>query len=405
MPNVVFVAPFLLETTLRFLRETAGLPGVRLGLVTQHDADRIPADVRDGVAVLRVDDALDANAIAGAVGTFAARAGGVDRLLGALEELQVPLGEVRERLGLPGMRGEAARNFRDKARMKEVLAAAGLPCARHRRVRDDTDARAFAAEVGFPLIVKPTSGSGSQGTFRVENAEQLESALSFGEATPAAPVMLEEYVTGREHSFDSVFLDGRVRWFSSCHYFPGPLEVLENPWIQWCVIIPREADSAAYRDIFPVAERSLQALGMTDGFSHMEWFRRRDGSLAISEVGARPPGAQFVSLMSWAHDRNLYRAWAELMVFGRFDPPPRPYASGAAFLRGHGKGRIVAVHGVQEAAREVGNLAVEVRLPRPGQAPGGTYDGDGYVIVRHPRTEVVAEALDKIVRTIRLELG
>ncbi|MBZ0269749.1 hypothetical protein K8I85_16480, partial [bacterium] len=176
-------------------------------------------------------------------------------------------------------------------------------------------------------------------------------------------------------------------------------------WIQWCVIIPREADSPAYRDIIPVAERSLQALGMTDGFSHMEWFRRRDGSLALSEVGARPPGAQFMSLMSWAHDRNLYRAWAELMVFDRFDPPARPYASGAAFLRGHGKGRIVAVHGVTETAREVGNLAVEVRLPRRGQSPGGTYDGDGYVIVRHPRTDVVREALDKIVRTIRVELG
>jgi len=405
MPNIVFVAPFLLETTLRFLRETAGLPGVRLGLVTQQDPERIPADVRDGTAVIRTEDALDADAIAEAARRFAARAGGVDRLLGALEELQVPLGDARARLGLPGMDGGTARNFRDKARMKEVLAAAGLPCARHRRVTDDEGARDFAATVGFPIILKPTAGSGSRGTFRVDDARQLESALAIDEATPRAPIMLEEFVTGREHSFDSVFLEGGVRWFSSCHYYPGPLEVLENPWIQWCVVIPREADSPEYRDIRPTAERSLQALGMTNGFSHMEWFRRRDGSLAISEVGARPPGAQFMSLMSWAHDRNLYRAWAELMVFDRFDPPARPYASGAAFLRGQGKGKIVAVHGVTETAREVGNLAVEVRLPRKGQSPGGTYDGDGYVIVRHPRTDVVREALDRIVRTIRVELG
>ncbi|MBZ0268470.1 hypothetical protein K8I85_09975, partial [bacterium] len=99
MPNIVFVAPFLLETTLRFLRETARLPGVRLGLVTQHDPERIPADVRDGIAVMRTENALDADAIAGAARTFAARAGSVDRLLGALEELQVPLGDARTRLG------------------------------------------------------------------------------------------------------------------------------------------------------------------------------------------------------------------------------------------------------------------------------------------------------------------
>jgi hypothetical protein len=33
MPNVVFVAPYFLETTLRFVQGAAQLPGVRLGLV------------------------------------------------------------------------------------------------------------------------------------------------------------------------------------------------------------------------------------------------------------------------------------------------------------------------------------------------------------------------------------
>jgi hypothetical protein len=33
--NVVFVAPYAMETTLRFARKTAELPGVRLGVVSQ----------------------------------------------------------------------------------------------------------------------------------------------------------------------------------------------------------------------------------------------------------------------------------------------------------------------------------------------------------------------------------
>ena len=57
--------------------------------------------------------------------------GSVDRLLAILENLQVPLGEVRERLGIPGMGAEVARNFRDKDQMKRVFEQAGLPCARH----------------------------------------------------------------------------------------------------------------------------------------------------------------------------------------------------------------------------------------------------------------------------------
>ena len=83
MLNVVFVAPFLMDTTLRFVRETARLPEVRVALVTQQGAERVPADLRKRVVVERTDDALDPDSIAEVTRTFAAREGGVPRLLGA----------------------------------------------------------------------------------------------------------------------------------------------------------------------------------------------------------------------------------------------------------------------------------------------------------------------------------
>ena len=58
--------------------------------------------------------------------------GGIDALVGMLEQLQVPLGEVRDALGIAGMGAEVAHNFRDKARMKTVFEANGVPCAGHR---------------------------------------------------------------------------------------------------------------------------------------------------------------------------------------------------------------------------------------------------------------------------------
>ena len=42
MPNVVFVAPFFLETTLRFVDAVASLPGVRTGVISQDPADKLP---------------------------------------------------------------------------------------------------------------------------------------------------------------------------------------------------------------------------------------------------------------------------------------------------------------------------------------------------------------------------
>ncbi len=405
MPNAVFVAPFFLETTLRFVDAVASLPGVRLGLVSQDPVDKLPRALRQKIASHAVvENALDVGSIQEGLERIAAELASVDRLMGALEELQVPLGELRDRLGLPGLGAEAARNFRDKARMKTVLQKHGLPCARHQSAASTEEALAFAREIGFPLVVKPPAGSGARRTFRVEDELQLLESLRALPPSAQQPALVEEFMTGEEHSFDSISLDGRIVWHSINHYLPGPLEVLREPWIQWTVLLPREVDAPEYQEIRSVAGRALNALGLRTGLSHMEWFRRPDGGVAISEVGARPPGAQFTTLISWAHDFDLYAAWARLMVYDEFEPRDRPFAAGAAYLRGQGRGRVRAIRGLEKIQRELGPLVVEAKLPRPGQPTSGTYEGEGYIILRHPQTAVVEEGLRRIISAVRVEL-
>ena len=48
---------------------------------------------------------------------------------------------------------------------------------------------------------------------------------------------------------------------------------------------------------------------------------------------------------------------------------------------------------------------VESRLPVPGQMSSAGYEGDGYVIVRHPDTAVVTDAMRRLVTGVRVELG
>jgi hypothetical protein len=406
MPSVVFVAPYFLDTTLRFVHAVAALPGVRTGLVSQDPASRLPADLRRMLAAhRRIEDGLDPRQIAEATRDLGREIGPVDRLLGALEQLQVPLGEVRDALGIAGLGAEASRNFRDKARMKDVLRRAGVPCARHARIESESAAQRFAEEVGYPLVIKPEAGAGAKATYRVDGPAELTRALRAVRPSPAHPAVGEEFVTGQEFSFDTVSIGGRAVWHSLSHYLPPPLHVIDNPWIQWCVMIPREIDDARYDDIRKVAFRALEALGMQTGLSHMEWFRRADGSVLVSEVGARPPGAQITSLISYAHDVDFYAAWAKLVVFDRFDPPRRAYAAGCAYLRGQGKGRIKGVRGLRRVLAELGPMVVEKKLPTVGAKPSTSYEGDGYIIVRHPDTTVVERALGHLVANVRVDLG
>jgi hypothetical protein len=211
-------------------------------------------------------------------------------------------------------------------------------------------------------------------------------------------------VSGAEHSFDSVAVDGAVVWHSISSYLPTPLEVLENPWVQWAVLLPRSIDGPEYDAIREGAARGLRALGMRTGFTHMEWFRLREGRIALSEVAARPPGAQFTSLLSYAHDTDMYAAWARLEIFGEFDPPERRHAVGAAYLRGQGQGVVRAVSGLDVLQRELGALVVEARLPTEGQPRSEGYEGEGYVILRHHDTDVVAAALRRVVEVARVEM-
>jgi hypothetical protein len=401
-----FVAPYLLDTTTRFVEAAASLPDVQLALITTEPEDRLPSGLKHNLAGhWRVDDPLDAGQIAWAVEGLGGKLGRVQRLIAVLEQLQVPVAQVREHLAIPGMGPATARNFRDKAQMKTVLRAAGVPCARHRLADTADSAQDFAQEVGFPLVVKPPAGAGAKSTFRLDDAEDLRAWLGTAPPTPDRPAMIEEFLTGDEGSYDSVMVDGELVWDSISNYLPTPLEVLRNPWMQWVVLMPRDINVPEYHEIKQIAPKALSALGMITGLTHMEWFRRPDGSVAVSEVGARPPGAQITSMLCYVHDFDLYTAWARLMVDGTFDPPERNWSAGTVYLRGQGAGKVTAVHGLDRLSPETTALVVDDRMPRQGQPSSGSYEGDGYITVRHPDTAVVTAALRQLVTTVRVELG
>ena len=405
MVDVVFVAPYAMDATNRFLASVIATDDSRVGVVSSEPLERIPPKLQERLAGhWRVGDCLDPDDLAHGVGSLGARLGGVDVLTGILETLQVPLAQVRERLGIPGMDPVTAENFRDKAQMKAVLSAAGIPCARNRRVESADDARAAAAAWASPIVVKPLAGMGARNTFRLDDADMVERWLSHDPPSPEHPVLFEEFLTGREYSFESVLVDGEMVWHSIGRYDPTPLTVVENPWIQWAVVLPRRIDGDEFGGIRTIGADAVRALGLRTGLSHMEWFLRPDGSVAVSEVGARPPGAQISTLMSYAHEVDMYARWADLVVHGRFAPPERKYAVGAAYLRAPGTGRrISAVTGIELVSRETHDMVVESRLPTAGAPPADTYEGDGFVIVRGDTSDDVDRALAEIVRTIRVE--
>ncbi len=399
MRPVVFVAPFALETTLRFARAAAALKDVRL-LGVMQEVPKGP-DRKLFAEIARIDNGLSAREIVDGIKLLRQRHGQPHRIIGVLEPLQVQLAQARAVLGVPGTDADTADLFRDKARMKDRLRAAGLPVARHKLLTTRDEALAFEAAVGYPMVLKPPAGQGAKATFRVRSRDDLMSALTGLRAGPNNPMLAEEFLQGEEGSCDTLTINGVQRLVSVSSYRPSCLTVLENPWIQWCCVLTRQNQGPGYDDVKQLAVAAVRALGLDTGFTHMEWFRRPDGSLAIGEVAQRPPGAHITRMIGLAYDGDPYRMWARAVVDGAFDGPfERRYAVGCAYLRGIGKGRIAAVVGAREANDEVGPYVVEAKLPTIGAPKSESYEGDGYAIVRDPRTPVVEAALRTIIETV-----
>lgn len=404
MQHVVFVAPFFSEVMCHCLQCFADVPGVKLGVVTQEPEDRIPPAVRQRLAGhYRVDSTDDPQQIVAGARGIERQWGRIDRVESYLEALQVPVAEARDVLGLPGIRAAVAHNFRDKNRMKEVLRAAGVPVARQALVRTADDARRFVAEVGYPIVMKPVAGFGARNTQRVVDAESLATALDALLPSEAHPAQAEEFVVGEEHTFESVTIGGRQVWHSSVQYIPTPLQVLENPWMQYCLVLPREIDLPRVKAFQPVNERALAALGIQDGFSHMEWFLRADGTPVVSEVGARPPGANMMPMLAAAHGADPWAAWARLVVERQWQMPPRQFAVGCVFLRAMGGGQIVrGVQGAQAMRARLGAMLVGEKLPQPGQGRSTHYEGDGWVMVKHRETKGAVAAMRTVLETVKV---
>ena len=96
-----------------------------------------------------------------------------ERIVTTQETLLEIVAIANERLGLPGLSVDVVRNTLDKSRLKSTLERAGHNVPRGRLVRDLTEVKRFADQIGFPIILKSLTGSGALATFPLRNQQDL----------------------------------------------------------------------------------------------------------------------------------------------------------------------------------------------------------------------------------------
>lgn len=403
--NVVLVEPFFPRNQREFARGLAGSGASVIG-VGETPMWGLDDQLKGWLTHYeQVPSVTDVEAMTAAVRAIQERVW-VDRLEATVEAHITSTATVRETCGIPGTSVRTAWLCRDKPSMKEALRQAGVPTARSTAAGTAAEAHAFAATVGFPLILKPRSGAGAADTMRVDDDDELNRALGGYGRQGVGSIALEEFVEGHEGFYDTLSIDGEVALDFVSHYYPNVLEAMRTRWISPQFVSTNRVDAAPdYDQLREMGRRVIAALGIGTSATHMEWFFGPKG-LIFSEIGCRPPGVGAWDLYAAGNDLDVYREWANAIVHGQVSGrPSRRLATGLVALRPEADGRIHGYSGLDELQGRFGEWVIDAHLPHvnsPTQPVGAGYMANAYVRMKHPDYDALRGMMDTVGQTLRV---
>jgi hypothetical protein len=320
----------------------------------------------------------------------------VDLLETGDESLVLPVANVREAIGVPGLSVRSATLCRDKPAMKEALRRAGVPTAASAAVSSKRELIEFAEREGFPLILKPRSALGSLGTYRVDNVMELEQAAIKLQVHRGQSVAIEEFVEGHEGFYDTLSVDGEPLQEYISHYYPSVLEALNDRSVSPQIAATNRVAVESYAELREMGRKVIKTLGIGTSATHMEWFFGPKG-LKFSEIGARPPGERLWDLYSAGNGVDMWFEWAAITLHGRCGAmPSRRYASGSVQIRPPRDGRIAGYDGLEEVMAKIHPWMFDLRLPTPGTPTDPLYKGylnNVWFRLRHPDYDTLRELM------------
>ena len=212
----------------------------------------------------------------------------------------------------------------DRNAFENLLNELNIPRAKGRAVTKLEDGLAAAAEIGYPVLVRPSFVLGGRAMQIVANEEQLRHYLRTAvEIDEDKPVLVDKYIEGREVEIDAI-CDGRDV------FVPGIMELVERTGVH-------SGDSISVYPPFSISDRVkgiilqyAKKLGMgigIVGLYNIQFIVDKDDNVFIIEVN--PRSSRTVPFLSKATGYSLADIATEVILgkslkeLGIFDIYPK----------------------------------------------------------------------------------
>ncbi len=206
-----------------------------------------------------------------------------------------------------------------KSKMKAVYESVNVPVARYLLVKDYHETKAFANEVGYPVIVKPDNGVGASSTYKIKNDDELD--YFFATKDNFVQFIIEEMVPGHVETFDGITDSHKNILIATSHVMLN--SIMDN--------VNEASDTAFYSqpveglDLYEIGSKVVKAFDTRSRYFHFEFFRLdqdkeglgKKGDIVGLEVNMRAPGAYMPDMTNFAYDVDVYTIWADMLIYDK----------------------------------------------------------------------------------------
>lgn len=244
-------------------------------------------------------------------------------------ELSVePVALACKALGLSGTNPDGVLVARRKDVLRAALRDAGIATAAFAVARDASEAVAAAAEIGYPVVIKPPSGLDSKLVFVARDAAGIRAGCARARAglrglpapwhgQMARGFLVEEHLSGPMVSVEIGMSDGRGHVFC----ISGRTRSRDDEVIETGVHIPAELPADQAHACASYATTVCRAIGLDRGIFHVEMIVTSRGPVLV-EANPRIMGGILPTVYLHATGESIYRAFLQVISGAKVSSAP-----------------------------------------------------------------------------------
>ena len=318
MKNFVFISPNFPSNYYNFCRELKN-NGLRVLGVGDCPYDNLSWELKDSLyEYYKVDSLENYDEVYRGVAFFCFKYGKIDFLESNNEYWLIRDAMLRDDFNInTSFHSKDMDCVKYKSKMKEKYKLAGVPTARYYLVEDVEGCKKFIKEVGYPVVAKPDNGVGAEGTYKIDNDDQLE---RFFKTKPNCTYIMEEFIDGTIVTYDAIVDSKGKPLFETGNVTTVSLLEVVNALMDSAFYIRKELPN----NLREIGRKTLKAFGVKSRFVHFEFFSLnsdqhigKKNDIVALEVNMRPSGGISPTMMNYANGVDVYKIWADMIAFDR----------------------------------------------------------------------------------------